>query len=1684
MKSQSTKKANRQKLAKRLRQFELLERRELMAFSPGVTAALGTMLFTNQASYESAGQLLQSRFGGGTASGSQSNGEPSAPFNTTEAEPNNIIARANFLPLGNAAGKNPVVNVSGTMSNIFDFDYYAFDLKKGDILDVRSTVPPTVAQPGLGLFNSQGTELLYSKQLHYPSPVGRPISTKTPLFRTGSSTLSYTIDTDGRYYMSVSDATGAYTLNLRTYRSTFEQESIGSKQTLFLDFNGSFVRNDLLSLDVLSATPARTVRVPPLSQILPTLGLNPQDEPALIRDITQRVEKKLRFQLALDSNNGFYAQTGNPGDFDINIVNSLDSPDLWGQPNVSRILIGGSNADFGVPPALGILGIAQQVDVGNFDHEDTALVMVDLLALIARNSNLAGNFTIAQAFAEFTAFVIAHEAGHNLGGMHQNPNNSVNTIMDAIYDPNLAAGRDGIIGNADDEPIRFRNDEYRLGETTFGGGINNSANIIAFGLSTGKVGSSIIGNSYNDRNRNAVKDSGDEGIGGWVVFADLNNNGVRDASEPQTTTDGAGNYNLRVANGTYNVRIVRPAPWIASRDSELVKSVTVTGGSATANFGSVIPADFATGFKWLDLNTNGIRDSNEPALAGVYIYLDLDGDDRPDIGEPASITKADGSYSVTPPGPGTYAIREVVEAGYVQTFPASGEHIVSYDGTNPLRGFDFGNSESSDWGDAPAPYPTTRAQGGPSHGSTPGLTLGTLFDSDPDGQPSLNADGDNLNRTNDEDGITQLTPFVRGDGSNVIRVSVTNTSSSPAFLQGWIDFNGNGNWNDPGEQIATNVVFATSIASNVTFTTPTNAVGRTYARFRLSQDQNLTPIGRSQTGEVEDYVYNIVDGPRVLLQPDTFTVARNSRDNVFNVLANDFSLPGDGWTITSVSTGTQGGRATIDTANQTIKYTPRISFVGRETFTYSTTSVTGRRETTTVTVIVALQFVDPVAVDDSFDVPTNSIGFPLSVLANDVEGLGGSLIVQSVTNPDKGGSVIVGSGGQSIRYTPARGFGGTEQFSYTAVDATGKTSTAKITVHTVPGDRLDDEVEFSFAFLNAANEPITEVRQGDSFKVVVYVDDLRPEKAALETPPRNVTDPGVYSAYLDLLYSSGLVTPNAPTSGTQDFSATFVAPYQTGRGGTAAVPGIIDELGAFIGQVSSFNQPNRLPVVILDFTAASAGIAEFIGDPADKIPGSEVTFFNAPSSARVPNEQIRFGRATIEIVPNGVNFPFAVDDTRFNVPQGNPFNVDVLTNDIVGTQPPIRITSVTQPSNGQSQVNDNNTPNNFADDTVTYFPNSNFVGLDQLKYTITDDRGFVSTATVTLHVGSSTADDVIKLRLSATDLAGTPIDQITVGQQFQLRGFVEDLRTSPTRAGVFAAFQDILYNNRLVSVNSSTAAPGFQIAYDAQYSNATAGDTRVPGLINEVGSVQTSSSPVGLGEKLQFTITLTARNVGIASFIGDPADIKPFHDSFVFDPTTPLTPSQIRYISDSILIVSTTGGSGSSGGEGNTNLTNAYDVNNDGFVSPIDVLILVNSLNNGSSGLLPVLGLPAGSGGEGGSGRHFLDVNGDNYLSPLDALMVINELNNRQSSGSGEGEGEAAPLELSPTSTFKATLVDVPFLKNRSSVNVPFVYGPMPSTDDLEKVFSLDEYLAQQATDEEFDYLDGLAADVLGNNLS
>lgn len=1674
------------KAPKRARLFELLERRELMAgdFSPSVESILSRMYFRNEEAYTRAGTVMS---GGGTGStggtGGIGSGETNNPLAISELEPNGFVARAQLLPL---SASQPV-NVSGTFALSTDEDYFALDLRKGDILDARLVGVPG-SRPTLALLDANTQELLLAQGRFLGGTIYPPSS---PLYRDGLTTLPYVIATSGRYYMRVADGIGSYVLNLRVHRSTFEAEPIGTQQTLYIDFDGSFTRGDTLNLTGLGVPPG-TLRIPPLSRYMPQLGLTAADTPAVARNTMNRVEQKLRTSLAARSNNGFYGATGNPGEFNVRLVSSFDSPDLWGQPNVSRVLVGGTQTEIGLDPATGLLGIAQSVDVGNFGREESGLVMVDILIADSMDPALvpiAGNVSRADLFAELLSMVIAHEAGHFLGGVHQDPNNLQYGVMDQFYDPTIVsgAGRDGIFGNRDDEPLFFSVDEFSpTAGVPFGGGVNDSANMLAFGMSTGTVGGTVTGTVYSDVNRNSRQDAGEIGLAGWQVFIDSNNNAVLDVGEPRTTSDASGRYTLRSASGTQVVRVVRPAGWLASNSAEESKSVAVTlGGTSTVNFGSFAPSGSSTGFKWLDINGDGIRDASEPGLAGVYIYLDLDGDARPDVGEPASITKADGSYVLNPPVAGTYTIREVVDPGYVQTFPLGGFHTVTYNGSIPLGGFDFGNRESSDWGDAPSPYATLRANNGASSGQLDGFRLGTNWDAEIDGRPTSGANGDDtngpLNTTgaviNDEDGVTLLTPLVRGDTQNIIRINVTNTAGAGAFVQGWIDFNGNGVWGDAGEQIVTNLA---AVAGNnlVTFTVPANAVSTGFARFRLSQTRDVGPTGRTAAGEVEDYVYTINNGPRTILQNDSFTVARNSTANIFDVLANDFLPPNDPVAAVLPGPSAQGGSISVG-PNNTLRYTPPRGFFGQDTFTYTVVFASGKRETATVTVGVTLQFTDPVAVDDSFDLPTNSVSFPLNVLLNDIEGAGGSLVVTSFTNPDKGGSLSIGSGGLSIRYTPRRGFGGTESFTYTVIDGQGKSSTARVTVHTLEGDRLDDNVEFSFGFRDMAGNPVTSVTQGDQFQVYVYAYDLRPERGAGQTPPTSVQNPGVYAAYLDMLYNANIVLPSSPgVNTTLDFANNPIVPYTSGVSGSASIPGVIRSLGAFTGAEKppfSFADPSLM--TILTFTARSAGLAEFVGDPANDSPNTDVVLFNPPN-APVPLEQVRYLRSSIEVVPRGTELPFAVDDSTAELLLNSTSFINVLANDIVGTSGPLRITSVTQPVNGVVSI-DNRGTTNPSDDRIQFVPFTSSLGFsDQFTYTIADTRGFTSTATVTLKVGDTSLDDKMKIQLKAFNLNGQPISSITVGSQFELRGYVQDLRFPNTQSGVFAAYQDILYDRNLVNVQTSPNGLGFQIEFATGpngYSNGKSGDIRIPGLINEVGSFQDSASPLGTSELLQFSIRMRANTPGTARFIADPADISPFHDSLLYsDPRNKVPYSEISYIPAELAII---GGSGSGGGEGNTNPYDRFDVNDDGFVSPIDALILVNRVNSNGGGAL------GSGGGEGESSgeRFYVDVNEDGFLSPLDILWVVNRINGSNAGGEGESPMQASPaIEVSTSDP--GTLVDIPFAAPSNWVSRPktpaWVASSNVNTSDVDNLLAT--YSAEEVQDQT---VDGLVDDLFANGL-
>ncbi len=188
---------------------------------------------------------------------------------------------------------------------------------------------------------------------------------------------------------------------------------------------------------------------------------------------------------------------------------------------------------------------------------------------------------------------------------------------------------------------------------------------------------------------------------------------------------------------------------------------------------------------------------------------------------------------------------------------------------------DLGFVQYNDYGDLPATFEGTSPA---THPMRSDLYLGACVDADttnaPDAHAGMDASGGDdhtageytagtcASPDDDEDGVTLVTPLVPG-AEACVQVDARNGTGGTAYLYGWFDWNGNGQF-DAGEQLDTGD-FAGGVygfsgdlnAQEVCFTVPADATfdgGETHMRFRLTTQDNLaSPTGAAVDGEVEDY---------------------------------------------------------------------------------------------------------------------------------------------------------------------------------------------------------------------------------------------------------------------------------------------------------------------------------------------------------------------------------------------------------------------------------------------------------------------------------------------------------------------------------------------------------------------------------------------------------------------------------------------------------------------------------------------------------------------------------------------------------------------------------------------------------------------------------------------------------------
>ena len=132
---------------------------------------------------------------------------------------------------------------------------------------------------------------------------------------------------------------------------------------------------------------------------------------------------------------------------------------------------------------------------------------------------------------------------------------------------------------------------------------------------------------------------------------------------------------------------------------------------------------------------------------------------------------------------------------------------------------------------------------------------------------------------------------------------------------------------------------------------------------------------------------------------------------------------------------------TVVNADRTITYTPKMGFVGTDTFGYAIYD--GRGGTASGSAAVTVRNRPPVATADSAATDANR-AVDMPVLANDNDPDGHTLTVAAVTQPAAGTAAVNPDG--TVRYTPAAGFTGADAFTYSIADGHGGTAQAPVAI--------------------------------------------------------------------------------------------------------------------------------------------------------------------------------------------------------------------------------------------------------------------------------------------------------------------------------------------------------------------------------------------------------------------------------------------------------------------------------------------------------------------------------------------------------------------------------------------------------------------------------------------------------------
>ncbi|HOK86480.1 MAG TPA: Ig-like domain-containing protein, partial [Tenuifilum sp.] len=495
--------------------------------------------------------------------------------------------------------------------------------------------------------------------------------------------------------------------------------------------------------------------------------------------------------------------------------------------------------------------------------------------------------------------------------------------------------------------------------------------------------------------------------------------------------------------------------------------------------------------------------------------------------------------------------------------------------------------------------------------------------------------------------------------------------------------------------------------------------------------------------ETFQYVVEDVDGDYALAtvtvtvtdRPDAQPVANDDRRGcsfnqsvVVDVLFNDTGLD-DAPVAVTISEAPAQGTAIVN-SNNTVTFTPETGFIGTMTFRYTVTDADGDSDDALVTIRVKEGVnIVPLAVNDEVTTQMNT-SVDINVLAND-SGLEDGFADLKVLVQPMFGTVVVNSN-RTIMYTPSYMFLGTDSFQYLIEDVDGDYSVATVTINVV--ERINH--------IPVANDDY----RGTSYNTPRVIDVLFND-TGIEDVPLTVTvvdNPSNGSVTVDSDNTVNYVPANGylgtdsltyrvtDTDGEWDEAKVYinVKPFNM-------IPEAHDDYVTTI-----VNTPVDVDVLSND-TLLFEGIksVQIHTQPnwGTVVINSDNTITYTPGYFFVGNDEFKYyvedvdgdyslATVYVTVIDKQNNIPVANDDRRATS-KNTPVTVDVLINDdgLEDGWIAVHLDQNPDPLTGTAVLN--------ADNTVTFTPVTDYLGLAAFTYYITDrDNDTSNVATVTINV--------------------------------------------------------------------------------------------------------------------------------------------------------------------------------------------------------------------------------------------------------------------------------------------------------------------------------------------------------------